>query len=158
MADDITKTAEQLESENKMTEAEKRIKQLSEKVRLTSEERDEKDRLLKEESDKRASAERERDFYANFSDMVATNPAAKDHKEDILSKVKGGYTVQDATYAVLGAAGKLGGTGAPPQPTVPVSPAGGSATTQVPQSGDKAPTEMSLEEKRAALAKELTWS
>lgn len=131
---------------NEPSEAEKRIKQLSEKVKMTSEERDEKDRLLKEQSEKTSVVERERDFYAGFSDVIATHPAAKDHKEDILAKVKSGYSVEDAAYAVLGKAGKLS---VPAQDTI--STAGGSATTSLPSSGEKSPQEMTQEERRKAL-------
>ena len=155
MADEINKTSEELAAQNQESEAQKRIKQLSEKVRLTSEERDEKDRLFKEESDKRASAEKERDFYQGFSDVVSTNPAAKDHKEDILAKVKGGYTVEDATFAVLGKAGKLGNT--PPAQTSN-TPAGGSATVTPPQTGNKSVSDMTQAERRAQLEKDITWS
>ena len=154
MADEITKTADELEVENKQTEAQKRITQLSEKVRLTSEERDEKARLLGEESSKREAAEKERDFYAGFSDVVSTNPLAKDHKDDILAKVKSGYTVQDATFAVLGAAGKLGNTLAP----TPQSPAGGSSPTALPQGGVKPIGEMTQDERRDELAKAISWN
>lgn len=129
--------------------AQERITQLSEKVRLTSEERDEKNRLLEVEGAKNTELTRERDFYQGFSDVVATNPAAKDHKEDILAKVKSGYTVEDATFAVLGKAGKLG-VQAPAAPTQQI--AGGSAPITVPQGGtNKAPHEMSREELRTAV-------
>ena len=129
------------------SESEKRIKQLSEKVRLTSEERDEQARLLAVESGKTATAEKERDFYQGFSDVVSSNPMAKDHKDEIKAKVLSGYTVEDATFAVLGKAGKLG------QPKIeePQSPAGGSAPTTPPQSGVKSPQEMTQEERKAAL-------
>ena len=130
------------------SEAEKRIKQLSDKVRLTAEERDEKDRLFKEQSDKTATVEKERDFYAGFSDVVASNPAAKDYKDDILTKVKSGYTVEDATFAVLGKAGKLG---TPKEPEPEPSPAGGSAPITPPQGGTKSVTDMTQEERKAAL-------
>lgn len=132
-----------------ISESQKRITQLSEKVRLTSEERDEKNRLLEEQSTKNAELTRERDFYQGFSDVVSTNPAAKDHRDEILGKVKGGYSVEDATFAVLGKAGKLGNQQVP----APVqSPAGGSASTTVPQGGsNKAPHEMNKEELRAAV-------
>lgn len=133
--------------------SEARIKQLSGLVRTTSEERDEKDRLYKEESSKRESVEKERDFYAGFSDIVATNPSAKEHKDEILTKVKGGYSVEDATFAVLGKAGKLG-----QKAPEPVNPAGGSATVTPPQGGNKSVGEMSQAEKRAALEKEVTWT
>lgn len=130
------------------SESEKRIKQLSEKVRLTAEERDEKDRLLKEEGDKNTELTRERDFYQGFTDVVVTNPLAKDYKEEILAKVKGGYTVEDAMFAVLGKAGKLN----PPPKPEPQSPAGGSAPITPPQGGaQKSPQEMTQEERRNAL-------
>lgn len=132
-----------IEKENKV---EKRIKDLSEKVRTSAEERDAERRLKEEEAQKRADAEKERDFYRGFSDVVSTNPAAKDHKDDILAKVKGGYSVEDATYAVLGKAGKLG----QPQPIVD-SPAGGSAPVTAPQGGSKPLGEMTKEEKRQKL-------
>lgn len=135
------------------SEAEKRIRQLSDKVRLTAEERDEKERLFKEESEKRTIAEKERDFYQGFSDVVTTNPAAKDHKDEILTKVKSGYTVEDATYAVLGKAGKLGQPKAPE----PVMPAGGSAVVTPTQTGAKSISEMTQAERRAQLEKDIVW-
>ena len=127
--------------------AEERITELSAKVALTSKERDELKTLNE-------SVTRERDFYKGFSDIVSTNPAAKDHQEDILTKVKSGYTVQDATFAVLGAAGKLGNTPAP----APQSPAGGSAPTTLPQGGVKPIGEMTQEERRAELANAIQWN
>ncbi len=131
------------------SEAEKRIKQLSDKVRQSSEERDAalaaSQTAQAEATDKIATVERERDFYANFSDVVAGNPQAKDHKDEILEKVKGGYTVEDATYAVLGKAGKLGNA---PETS---SPAGGSASTALPQGGEKQIADMTQDERRTAL-------
>lgn len=132
---------------NQPTEAEKRINDLSGKVKATADERDAASAKASEAEAKTAEVERERDFYAGFSDVVAENPQAKDHKDDILAKVKAGYSVQDATYAVLGAAGKLGGTSTE---TV-ASPAGGSATTSLPSGGSKSVTDMTQEERRAAL-------
>ena len=130
------------------SEVEKRIKTLSDKVRLTAEERDEQARLLREAGDKTAAVERERDFYQGFSDVVSTNPAAKDHKDAILEKVKLGYTVEDATYAVLGKAGKLNN----PAPTTETQPiAGGSAVTNPPQGGEKSISEMTQAERREVL-------
>ena len=69
------------------------------------------------------------------------------YEEDILTKVKSGYSVEDATFAVLGKAGKLG----QPQPIVD-SPIGGSATVNQPITGGlKKPLEMTRDEKRNAL-------
>ena len=144
MADefDLEKLDEDIEKDSKV---EKRIKDLSEKVRLTSEERDEKDRLFKEQGIKTLELQGERDFFAGFADVVTTHPAAKDHKDEILAKVKNGYSIEDATFAVLGKAGKLG------QPKQPVeNPAGGSAVTHTP-SGEKPLSELSRDEKRAKL-------
>jgi hypothetical protein len=147
------KTAEQLEAENHSSEAEKRIKQLSEKVRLTSEERDEQVKLAKEKDDKIATLERENAFNSGFSDVLGTHQAAKDHKDEIKAKVMTGYSVEDATYAVLGKAGKLGGI-----PTAPPSPAGGSATNTITSTGQKTTQEMTQAERREALSKDLLWT
>ena len=123
--------------------SQERIKELSDKVELTAKERDEMKTLNE-------TTTRERDFYKGFSDIVSTQPAAKEHQEEILEKVQKGYSVQDATYAVLGAAGKLGGA---PAPQV----AGGSADTTITQGGNKTIAEMTQAERREQLAKEIGW-
>lgn len=152
MADelDLEQLDQQIEQDNKV---EKRIKDLSEKVRLTSEERDEGKKRIEEQQVKLAEAQRERDFYAGFADVIVSNPIAKDHKDDILAKVKSGYSVEDATFAVLGKAGKLGQPVPPPVPQPIVdNPAGGTAAvTQPVTGGQKSPNEMTREEKRAKL-------
>lgn len=143
-----TQSSQELERQNQMSEAEKRIKQLSEKVRITSEERDERDNLLKERENRIAELERENSFNSGFVDVLASHSAAKDHKDEIKAKVLSGYSVEDATYAVLWKAGKLGQVIA--QETA--NPAGGSATTNVSQ-GEKPLAEMSRDEKREMLLK-----
>lgn len=141
---DLDQLDQDIEKENKV---EKRIKDLSEKVRMTAEERDAEKRKLEEFTSKNTELQRERDFYASFTDVVSTNPAAKDHKDEILAKVRGGYSVEDATFAVLGKAGKL----SQPQPVVE-SPVGGSAAITQPTTGvQKTLSEMSRDEKRAKL-------
>lgn len=141
---DLDLLDQDIEKENKV---EKRIKDLSEKVRLTAEERDAEKRKVEESNSKTNELQRERDFYASFADVVSSNPAAKDHKEDILTKVKSGYSVEDATYAVLGKAGKL----SQPQPIVD-NPIGGSASVNQPViGGTKKINEMTRDEKRTAL-------
>lgn len=151
MPDDINNaSADQIEQQNQQSEAEKRIKQLSEKVRLTSEERDEKDNLLKERDEKIASLEKENSFNAGFSEMLSSHPMAKDHKDEIKDKVLSGYSVEDATFAVLGKAGKLGEQ----EQQAPVV-AGGSADT--PPAQEKNIADMTAEEKRAVLAEQLVW-
>lgn len=128
-----------------VSRAEERITQLSTNLKTTATERD-------TEKARAEAAEKERDFYAGFSDIVATNPAAKEHKDDILSKVKSGYTVEDATFAVLGKAGKLGA-----QAPVSQSPAGGSATNAITGTAEKSVGEMSRQEMRDKLAQEIVW-
>ena len=145
MADDLDLEVldEDIEKSNKV---EKRIKDLSEKVRLTSEERDEQKRLLSERDVKIAELEKENAFNRGFVDVLVSHPMAKDHKDDILTKVKGGYSLEDATYAVLGKAGKLGQPSPPPVD----NPAGGSAISPL-ISGEKTIKEFTRDEKRAKL-------
>lgn len=126
--------------------AQDRIKQLSEKVELTSKERDELKTLQE-------TTARERDFYKEYSNVISKHPNAKDHQDAIKEKVLKGYSVEDATYAVLGPAGKLENQSPPPQPNV----AGGSADT-IPPQAQKEPKDMTQADRRAILEKELMWS
>ena len=153
MADDtlINTPTDQLQAQNIQSEAEKRIKQLSEKVRLTSEERDEKDRLLGESAKTIEQLTKENTFTSGFADMLGTYPLAKDHKDEIKAKVLSGLSVEDATFAVLGKAGKLGQSSYSPQV------AGGSADTVMNGTGAKEIKDMSLADKRAALEKSIGW-
>ena len=148
MADELD--LEQLDNEiEKDNKVEKRIKDLSEKVRLTSEERDEQKRILGERDQKIAELERENSFNSGFADVLANHSAAKDHKDEIKAKVLGGYSIEDAAFAVLGKAGKLGTT--PPSTPKLENPAGGSAITQPITGGEKKLNEMTRDEKRAKL-------
>ena len=145
MADeiDLETLDTEIEKDNKV---EKRIKDLSEKVRLTSDERDEQKRLLGESDKKIADLERENAFSTGFADVLADHSAAKDHRDEIKAKVLTGYSVEDAMFAVLGKAGKLG------QPRAEViNPAGGSATTQPVVSSDKPISQLTRDEKRTKL-------
>ncbi len=136
---------------NQPSESETRINQLSKRISLTTEERDAEKQAREAAEAKTSEIERERDFYAGFADVIATNPQAKDHKDDILAKVKSGYTVEDATFAVLGKAGKLG---APTAVAVETTiAAGGSATNGITQTGEKTIGEMSQAERRSELEK-----
>lgn len=136
-----------IEKDNKV---EKRIKDLSEKVKLTAQERDEKNNLLGERDKKIAELERENAFNSGFADVLGTHSAAKDHKDEIKAKVLSGYSVEDATFAVLGKVGKLGFS--QPKPIVD-NPAGGSAPTQLPDGGSKTLNQFTRDEKRAELLK-----
>lgn len=133
------------EAPKELTRAEERIKQLSDNVKTVADERD-KATAKADEADRRAA------FAEGFIDVVSTQPAAKDHRDEIKEKVLKGYSVQDATFAVLGAAGKLGGSAAQ-APQV----AGGSAATAMPQGGQKEVKDMTQAERRAELSKDLAW-
>lgn len=145
----ITQTTEEIAASNIETRSTQRINELSEKVKLTSQERDEKERLLKETTEKLATLEKEKSFSDSFVEILATQPAAKDHKDEIKAKVLAGYTPEDAAFAVLGKAGKLGSA-----PTAAPQVAGGSATTNV-TATQKSAAEMSQADRRAILEKEL---
>ena len=149
MADELD--LDQLDSDQEEKyRGDKRIKDLSEKVRLTLEERDEKNRLLGERDKKIADLEKENAFNTGFVDILAGHPAAKDHKDDIKAKVLSGYSVEDAAFAVLGKAGKLSQQAPPPPPKLE-NPAGGSAVNQPITGGEKKINELTREEKRAKL-------
>ncbi len=125
---------------------EKRMTGLVEKAKTAESERDaeraEKEKLASEKT----ALQKERDFYAGFSKSTSKYPQATDFQDDIKSKVMSGYSVEDATVSVLASKGKLT-TAAPERDMV----AGGSAPT-MPQTGREKPiSEMTREEKRAAL-------
>jgi len=129
------------------SESQKRITQLSGKVKEEAEAREKAEATAKEATEKAAQAERLAQFSEGFVDIVAENPAAKEFKDQIKEKVLNGMSIQDAKFAVLGAAGKLGQA-----LTVEVAPTGGSAPTSIPQTGaTKTVEQMTREEKRAAL-------
>lgn len=131
--------------ETQPSRAQERITELSDKVKQEAEGR-------KVAEDKAAALEKKAAFAEGYADMLTTHPAAKEFKADIETKVNAGYTVEDATLAVLGKAGKLGFVGKQPE-----SPAGGSATTTLNQSGEKSVAEMTQEERRKKLSEELVW-
>lgn len=162
MADEnITKTAEELEQENEISRSQQRIKQLSEKVELTSKERDELQNSIEERDNKIADLERNNSFNEGFADVLGAHPAARDHRDAIKEKVMGGYSVEDATYAVLGKAGQLGTPDTETtklESTTNEAAAGGSADTVINQGGDKPVGEMTQEERRAKLSEELMFT
>lgn len=128
----------------------KRLKDLSEKVKLTSEERDEKEKLLQEEAQKREQAEKDVEFYKGFNTLAAKFPAASEYQDQIREKVLAGYDAEDAAVAILNKEGKL--PGMTQAPIIQDSPAGGSASTAI-SSGEKSVSEMTQEERRAELSR-----
>lgn len=131
---------------NEPSEAEKRIKQLSGKVKEQAEAAEAAQKATAEAQEKATAAEKKAQFLEGFSDAVAENPAVREFKSDIEAKVMSGYSMEDATYAVLGKAGKLNS-----QAETSYSPAGGSATTNVSSAPEKALGDMTQQERRAEL-------
>lgn len=126
-----------------------RFQQLSEKVILTSKERDELAESKKVLEGEKESIAKERDFYKDFSANVSKYPNASEYQDKILEKVKAGYSTEDAMVAVLAKEGKLEIPSQQiPQPEMQVE--GGSAPTFT--EGAKTLQNMTPEEKLAALA------
>lgn len=151
MADELEATL------NEPSEAEKRIKQLSGKVKEEAEAKEAAEKGRQDAETKAQAAERRAAFLEGFSDIVSENPAAKEFKAEMEQKVLGGMSIEDAKFAVLGKAGKLN------QAITVDSPAGGSAATTVTQKTDKSPKEMKSDELRSALEDavnkgDITWT
>jgi len=145
MADDLDLELED-EQEN-INKVELRIKKLSEKVKLTSEERDEKDKLLQEKESLLANTSKELEFFKGFSKVSAKYQGANEYQDKIWEKVKSGYDVEDATISILAKEGKY----TPQAPKVErESAAGGSASTSM-SDNEKTAQDMSQDERKAAL-------
>jgi hypothetical protein len=140
------------EGQQEVNKTELRIKNLSEKVKLTSEERDELAKAKDTLEQEKASISKDLDFYKGFSALTAKYTGAAEYQDKILEKVRAGYDVEDATVSVLAKENKLNATAS--EPLAPKeSPAGGSATNAIKAGGEKSLSEMSKEEKREALMK-----
>lgn len=140
----------ELESEqDNINKVEKRIKTLSEKVKLTSQERDEKTKLLEEKETLLTNTSKERDFYKSFSQVSSKHPGASEYQDKIWERVQKGTDLEEATVAVLYKEGKLQGSPAPTPEKF--TAAGGSANTALGNDSDKTPDKMSQDERRAQL-------
>lgn len=138
--------ADELELDD-INRTEKRIKDLSSTVKTTSEERDAANAAKEAAEAARLAAEKERDFFKGFSEVSTKYQGASEHQDKIWDKVKNGYTVEDATVAVMNSEGKL-----VPPPPAPLAPAaGGSAPMPSLELSQKPLEEMSREDKRATL-------
>lgn len=134
--------------ENKV---ERRIKQLSEKVKLTAQERDELAKAKEDALAEKDSVSKERDFYKGFSQVASKHSAAAEYQDKIWEKVKQGYEIEDATISVLAKEGKYSAPAVPQAPVERENPTGGSAATALTGGGQKSIGEMNREELRAAL-------
>ena len=72
-----------LEKENQEHVIDKRIKNLSEKVRLTAEERDEQKHLLEEKISANENLKKENSFLNSFGDTLGKYPEASSYKDKI---------------------------------------------------------------------------
>ncbi len=144
MADELDFDQEIDQEESK---AEKRIKDLSEKVRLTATERDEKDKLLAAEKAEKETLIKERDFLNSFGDQLAKFPDASAFKDEIKDRVLKGYSVEDATAAVLVSKGKY----TPPVVNQSIENFIGGSAVNTPSGGEKVLKDMSQAERRAKL-------
>lgn len=144
---------QEAEEKEKINKVEKRIKDLSEKVKLTSTERDEQIELVKEKDGLLTASNKERDFFKGFSTLTTKYGAASEYQDQIKEKVMSGYDVEDATISILAKEGKL--EMPKEEPKKKDSPAGGSATNPTKISGEKSLDEMTRDEKRAELEKML---
>lgn len=145
-----------LEGESKESEAITRIKELSNKVKITSAERDELAATKVTLETERDSAVKETNFYKSYADSAVKYPAAKEHQDEIKAKVLAGYDMEDAFVSVLAKAGKLN-----PETQRPdkISAAGGSASTTTQNNGgQKSVSEMTQAERREALKETLEWN
>lgn len=151
MADELQFDLEELDNDiNNQNRVEKRIKDLSQSVKTTSEERDAERAKAQEAETARLAAEKERDFFKDFSAVSAKYPGASEYQDDIMKKVvETGYSLEDAAITTLAAQGKL--NIAPPPPEREMA-AGGSASNQLQaKSGSKSIGEMTQEERKSAL-------
>lgn len=143
---------DQIESnvDNKL-KVKNRFQDLSEKVKLNAQAKDEAETKLKVEADARAKAEKELGFYKDFSSKSAQYPGASEYQDRIFEKVQNGYETEDAILAVLGREGKLSNTPPPQQEITRPNVAGGSAQTNLGDGGNKDLSSMSSDDKLAAL-------
>ncbi len=136
------------DEENNINKVEKRIKTLSEKVKLTSQERDELKGLNDNLTAEKHTLSKERDFYKGFNQVSTKYPNASEYQDKILEKVNAGYDVEDATISILAKEGKYN----PVQPKVEKEKvAGGSAATSITDKGSKSPQEKPQDERFKAL-------
>ena len=143
---DLEQLDTEIEKENKV---EKRIKDLSEKVRLAAEERDAVKAKVVEEANKSSNLQKEVEFLNSFGDQLAKHPEASSYKDKIKEKVLKGYSVEDATVSTLASEGKL--TASQKEVNIDNIAGGSAAVNQPTMGGQKTVTQMTRDEKRNAL-------
>lgn len=136
------------DAQDEVSKSEKRIKSLSEKVKLTSQERDDLVEAKSKLEGEKATLTKEADFFKNFNTLTSKYQGAAEFQDKIKEKVMAGYDIEDATVSILNREGKFN-----PGPITEKreSPAGGSSTNQIRSEGEKTVAEMTRDEKRAKL-------
>lgn len=135
------------EDQEKKLKVKNRFEQLSEKVILTSKEKEEAVSKAVAAEEAKINAEKERDFFKEFSANVGKYPQASAHQDKILEKVRSGYTTEDAIVSTLAREGQLTPITQSPQGDI----VGGSAPNQIGDVKSKTASEMSTDEKLAQL-------
>lgn len=137
-----------LEEEPNINRSEQRIKNLSSKVKEQAQETA-TEREAREKAETRAdAAEKKAEFLESFAGVAAKFPNASEYREAIQEKVLSGYSVEDATVAVLNTEGKL----LPQDQTTEAESALGGSASMPPLGGEqKSTNDMTLDEKRAKL-------
>lgn len=123
-----------------------RFQQLSEKLSLTTKEKEENIAKVRLAEEAQSKAERDLNFYKGFSSNLAKYPQAASYQEQIKERVDKGYDAEEAILAVLAKDGKL--TAFTPTQTPP-QVEGGSAPTTFP--GEKSVKDMTPDEKLQVL-------
>ena len=142
---DLEKLDGEIERENKV---EKRIKDLSDKVKLTATERDELKDLNTRKDAENTQLKKENEFLNSFGDVLGKHPEASAYRDQIKEKVLKGYSVEDATVSTLASEGKFNFQ---KQEVRVDSPVGGSAVTQHQSGGEKPLSQLTRDERRAKL-------
>src|SRR3990167_6391349 len=87
-------------------EVKNRYQKLSEKVKLEAQGKADAETRFKSEEEARLRAEKERDFFKNFSQVSSKHPEAAQYQDQILERVNKGYDMEEAAVAVLAKEGK----------------------------------------------------
>jgi hypothetical protein len=135
------------ENVEKKAKIKNRFEQLSEKLILTTKEKEENIAKVKVAEEAKARAERDLNFYKGFNSNIAKYPQAATYQDQIKERVDKGYDAEEAILAVLAKEGKLTNAEKPAAPPPQVE--GGSAPTTFP--GNKSLKDMTPDEKLQGL-------
>jgi hypothetical protein len=95
-----------------------------------------------------AGVEKETTFLNSFSDTITKFPQAGEYRDKIKEKVLGGYSMEDATIAILHAEGKLNSA---PKVERMENVTGGSAPNQITNNAPVSPGQMTQAQRFEAL-------